>query len=392
MKMKALNSTILIFVIAINVNAQVAEIPFELKNNLILLKGNINNNLDECTFVFDTGATSDLLDHTTAKKLGLEANYKQEVSGAGGTKTYDIVLSQKLTLNHEIEIDNTHIVLTDLAKLKERLEKDFDGIIGYSLLKTYVTKIDYENQKILLYNQIESADTTNYTAIPFEFGNGIPIPQFDLTITLRNGESFTGKILFDSGAALTLLINTPYNKTNQLSEKAGKSLMDVSENLSGTSTSERIAVKSITFGGYELNDIVVSIAHDEEGVSSYEDYLGILGGEVISKFNVILDYSSLTVYLKPNNAFNDPFEFPVSGIKLKKMEDKILIDRIEKTSPAYKKGIRKGNQVLAINDDSSGDISIYRDLLKKENDTVSLLFVDTKGKTKKVDLTLKRLL
>ena len=43
-----------------------AEIPFELKDGLILLDVNINDNIEANTFVFNTGAASNLLDSTTA--------------------------------------------------------------------------------------------------------------------------------------------------------------------------------------------------------------------------------------------------------------------------------------------------------------------------------------
>ena len=111
--MKPIITTLLLaFIISIRLNAQVAEIPFELKDGLILLKANINDNKEANTFIFDTGAISDLLDSTTANKLGLKANYKQNVSGAGGTKSYDIILYQKLTLQSKIKIDGTHLILT----------------------------------------------------------------------------------------------------------------------------------------------------------------------------------------------------------------------------------------------------------------------------------------
>jgi hypothetical protein len=379
-------------IISINSNAQIAEIPFELKNVLILLDININDNTEANTFVFDTGATSDLLDSTTANKLGLEANYKQDVSGAGGTKSYDIILNQKYKLQNKIEINNTHLVLTDLTKLKERLERNFDGIIGYSLLKKYITKIDYENQKIFLYNKIENVDTEGYKTINFEFENGIPIPQFDISITMRNGETYTDKILFDSGAGLTLLINTPFSEIHKLSEKAGKSLISKSENLHGESISEDIAIQSMNLSGYELNDLVVSIAHDKNGASSYENYLGILGAEVISRFNIVLDYSSSTLYLKPNNSFSKSFEFPLSGIRLKKVDDNVIVDRVEETSSAYKQGIRKGDELIYINKDSSGNIKTFRKLLKKEGDIISLTTINSKGETKKIKIKLNRLL
>lgn len=379
-------------IISINSNAQIAEIPFELKNDLILLDININDNTEANTFVFDTGATSDLLDSTTANNLGLEANYKQDVSGAGGTKSYDIILNQKLKLQNKIEINNTHLVLTDLTKLKDRLERNFDGIIGYSLLKKYVTKIDYENKKIFLYNKIENVDTDGYKTINFEFENGIPIPQFDISITLRNGETYTDKILFDSGAGLTLLINTPFSEIHKLSEKVGKSLISKSENLHGESISEEIAIQSLKIGGYELDEMVIRIAQDKNGVSSYENYLGILGAKVISRFNIVLDYSSSTLYLKPNNSFSKSFEFPLSGIELKKVDDNVIVDRVEETSSAYKQGIRKGDELISINKDSSGNIKTFREFLKKEGDTISLTTINSKGETKKTKIKLKRLL
>lgn len=384
---------LLVLIISAHLNAQIAEIPFELiDDGLILLDVTINDNTEASTFLFDTGATSDLLDSTTANKLGLKANYKQDVSGTGGSKSYDIILNQKLTLQNKIEIDSTHLVLTDLTKLKDALERKFDGIIGYSLLKKYITKIDYENKRILLYNKIENVNITGYKAVNFKFENGITIPQFDISVTLRNEESYTGKILFDSGAGLTLLINTPYNEENKLSEKAGKSLISKSENLHGESISEDIAIKSMNIGGYQLNEMVVSIANDKNGVSSYENYLGLLGAKVISKFNIVLDYSSSTLYLKPNNTFSKSFEFPLSGIGLKKVDETIVIDRIEKTSSAYKKGIRKEDKLISVNKDSSGDIIAFRELLKKEGNNISLTIINSEGETKKLKLKLKRLL
>ena len=79
---------LLVLIISVQLNAQIAEIPFELKNGLILLDVTINDNTEASTFVFDTGATSDLLDSTTASKLGLKANYKQVIkkpTSAGDT-------------------------------------------------------------------------------------------------------------------------------------------------------------------------------------------------------------------------------------------------------------------------------------------------------------------
>lgn len=389
--MNTIIKILLLFICVCKLDAQIAKIPFELEDDLMYVKVKINDNLNENIFVFDTGATSDLLDTKVAKDLGLEANFRQSATGAGGTRDYDIVLSQKLTLNNKITVENTHLVLSDLTRLRSS-GRNFVGIIGYSLLKDYITKIDYDNNEILLYDKIEHVNTTGYKAIPFKFGNSLPIPQFNVSITLRNGDSFTDRVFFDSGAALTLLINTPFSKTNKLNEKVKKSLISKTENLHGESISEKIAIKSMNIGGFELSEMTVNVAHDKSGVSSYKNSLGILGGEVISKFNVILDYSTSIIYLKPNTNFSKPFEFPVSGILLRKIKGVITIHQVEKTSPAYKQGIRKGDQLIAVNNDNSENIQVYKNYLRKEHSTVSLTILNAEGQTKKVTLKLERLL
>ncbi|TFG93072.1 MAG: retroviral aspartyl protease [Candidatus Atribacteria bacterium] len=372
----------LIFIIS-TLNAQVSEIPFELgENGHVYLKVIANDTSKELKFIFDTGATSDLLNSTTAKKMGMKSNYQQEVKGAGESKTYDIVLNQKLTLLQNIEINNTHLVLADLSSLNEVLDKNVDGIIGYSLLSKYVTKIDYENKKLILYKEIKDVDVEGYNAIPFQFGDGIPIPQFDISFTLSNGITFTNTILFDSGAGLSLLVNAPFNRENQINEKAGKSLIFKSVNLNSESISEEIAIKSLTLGKFKFEELTALISYDTEGVSSWEGYLGILGATIIERFNIILDYNSKILYLKPNNNFGNEFDFPLSGIKLKKINNKIIIGYLDETTPAYKSGIREGDQLISINGETYGDKKLYYELLKKEGNEVTLKIINQNGEYK----------
>ena len=138
--------------------------------------------------------------------------------------------------------------------------------------------------------------------------------------------------------------------------------------------------------------MVISLSHNKYGVSSYDDYLGILGANIISRFNIILDYSSSVLYLKPNKNYANPFEFPLSGIKLRKVNDRIIIETVEETSPAYKKGIRKGDQLVSINNHASEEIDVYRSLLKMEGDIAHIIFINSEGNTKKIKIKLTRIL
>lgn len=373
--------------------AQIAEIPFEVKDNgHIYVKVKVNDSNEVLHFVFDTGATSDLLDTEISKVLGLKADYQQSVQGAGGSKTYDIILNQQLTLEQGITISNTNLVLTDLSRFHELSDKGFYGIIGYSLLRKYITKIDYSNKKLVLYKKLGDVDLSSYTAIPFEFGNGVPIPQFKISIALNNGETFTGNIFFDSGAGLTLSVNTPFSKKHKLQQKANKSIISKSQNLSRTSVSERIAIKSLQIDKFRFENLTVTLSDDTAGVSAYKNYLGIMGAKIIQRFDIVLDYSTKTLYLKPNAKFNDMFEFPVSGIRLKRVDNKIIVDNVVESSPAYKSGLRKNDQIITINDISSNLVRIYRNMLKKEGKEVTIKVLKPTGETKIYTVKLIRLL
>ena len=375
-----------------SLKAQILDIPFQIKNDIILIELQVNGNTGKNTFVFDTGASYDVLDVGVAKSLGIQADYKQEARGAGGTNTVDIALNQKFVLGNGVEFASPNLVLVDLKSLRRKLERNFDGIIGYSLLGKYITLIDYDRKSIRLYDKIQDIDTTSYARIPFQLSNGIPIPQFDISITLGNHETYSGPVFLDSGAALTLAVNTPYNKKHRFSEKAGRSILSETQNLNTRSISEEIAIQSMAIGDYTLDEMVISLANDKDGVSSYKGYLGILGAKVISRFNLILDYSTSLLYLKPNGSFSKAFEFPVSGITLEQVDGRIAVSRVQQNCPAYRKGVRAGDRLVSIDSIPSVDLEACRLLLREEGKMRQLVLVDQEGNRKEITIQLERLL
>lgn len=373
--------------------AQISEIPFTLKENgHIHIKVTLNDFDEPLNFVFDTGATADVLDTKIAKRLGLKPNYKQSVAGGGGAKSYDIVVGQKLNIAPGIAIRGSNLVLTDLEPFHQLLDDPFDGIVGYSLLRNYVTKIDYERKKLLIYKKIADVDVKNYQRIPFQFDRGIPIPQFDISIQLENGESFKGKILFDSGAGMTLSVNSPFKRKNKLLKKAKKHIVSKSQNLGHTSYSQQIVIGSLKIGQFKFNEMTISLSNDKSGVSSYDNYLGILGAKIIKRFSVILDYYEQVLYLKPNAFYSEPYEFPLSGIRLKKIDGNIFISSLAASSPAYKKGLRKNDQIMSIDGVRSDSLSFYYKLFKQEGKTIEVKVLRAEAQEKSFQFKLQRLL
>ena len=385
----------IVLAVANTLSAQIETLPFELLDNgHVVIQLQVNEDSEKRSFVLDTGATTDLLNKKTAEKLGIVPNYQQTATGASGDEVYDIALSQKLRLSEKVHIENTHLVLMDLEKLNSKSEREFDGIIGASLFKKHVSVIDFENQQLVLYNKIEEVDLNGFTPLPFVFDNFIPIPQFEMAFTLGNGEVVKGKVLYDSGAGLSFLFNTPFAETHRIVEKSEKSIKSViSVGLTSSEVTEQsVMLKNVELGGYSFNTLVGRITDSKSGVSSFEGYAGILGAQIIKRFTTILDYENKIIYLKPNAFFNESFQRPISGISLHKKEDAIYLNTVISSSPAYKKGLRAGDKVVSIDGVVSGNLKQYRKLLLQENKKVTIVVVSEEGAEKTVKIRLEPLL
>jgi C-terminal processing protease CtpA/Prc len=60
-------------------------------------------------------------------------------------------------------------------------------------------------------------------------------------------------------------------------------------------------------------------------------------------------------------------------MSLYNIDGKITVDDIVKDSPAFKAGLRKDDIVMAINNNFSNDITVYKNLLQAERGYVKVL-------------------
>lgn len=313
--------------------AQIAQIPYETRGSHLLVKVQTNQS-DSLNFIFDSGATNISIDSLTAERAGISRENREMVSvgGSGGTQNYKMALHQNLKLGN-IAINDVNMVLINFKSLSEAIGVKLDGIIGYEVLTKYVTKLDFEQKKISFYDQIKSVDTTGYTGIPFEFNKNILIPRFPISVTLANGETFTGRVMFDTGNAFTLIVSTPFSKYHNFNTKLGVTSMQLGRGLNATTQDQLATINSMSFNGFNFGKMGIRLTVNDQAEPK-DGYLGILGMEVIRRFHVILDYQQKKIYLKPNQAYRDafPVEAKKSGF-YKESEDFLAKN---KTKPGVK--------------------------------------------------------
>jgi len=371
--------------------AQKAVLPFELYDSRIHISLQVNDG-EQKDFMFDTGAESAVFDSEEAKKANIKIKGSIPISGASGREKLAFSGKQKITLKDDLKINGINLVLTDLSGWREKTGRHFDGIIGYDILGKYVTQIDYDNRQISLFKKITDVDVSDHQVVDFDFKRGIAIPQFEVAITLKNGDTFKGLILFDTGAGLALSLNKPFIDENELYSKIGKTISTTGGGLNKKQTFNKALIASMNIGGFDLGEMTVQMSESEEGVTSYSGYLGLLGNEVISRFNVVLDYKNKKLYLKPNLRHHEDFSMPLSGIKLVKKEDKILIEELVPGCHAFQVGLRVGDHIHSVKGDSSNDLDAYRSLLESEPGGISVVVKESKDNFVAYRIILERLI
>ena len=139
-------------------------------------------------------------------------------------------------------------------------------------------------------------------------------PFIDVTVTVHEKE-IPVKLLIDSGGSDALWLFE--NDSLGLFPENNNYFIDFfGRGLSGSVHGKKSKVSKLSINDYHLNNVNVAYP-DSAAVSfarKFKERSGSLGGELLRRFNIILDYKNEKVTFKKNSHFKDPFEYNKSGI------------------------------------------------------------------------------
>jgi len=364
----------------------ITRIPFvQLTGGVVIVRAQLDDFPDTLNFILDTGSSGISLDSSTVAYFKLKpVESDRTIRGIAGIKKVGFLYNRKLHFPN-LTVDSLNFHVNDYSVLTSVYGEQIDGIIGFSMLNRYIIKINYDTLQL----DICSKGTIRYPRGGFLFKpviSTLPVQS----ARVRDEESFNARFLHDIGAGVCLMLSQDFIDDSTLLQKKRKMWPKDGEGIGGKVKMNLTVIKEFKLGPYRFRNVPTYIFEDTYNVTSYPYLAGLIGNDILRRFNVIFNYAKRDIYMVPNTHFRDPFDYAYSGFELYYIDGKIEIGTVSENSPAANAGIKERDVVIAVNNDFSQNFNKYKSAILASNTKVRLI-LQRDGKLIDVDLKVRNI-
>ncbi|WP_035649031.1 MULTISPECIES: PDZ domain-containing protein [unclassified Flavobacterium] len=384
-------------------------IPFKLINNLIFIPIKVNG--VELNFLLDSGVEETIMfSMEEQKEISFNNVVKIKLRGLGSEEEIEGLKSTNNVLETHSLKSSTHlvyIILDQNFNLSSHIGIPVNGIIGYKFFKNNLVEINYSKKKLYVYPNKESIKEKldkKFKSVPISIERSKP---YITTTAVVDSVKISAKLLIDIGNSDAFWIFE--NNKIKLPKKNFPDFLG--KGFSGDIEGHRAKIAKFSVDEFDFKNPIVAFPDSTSirNVKMVPGRIGSIGGEVLKRFTLVLDYADEKLYLKKNSKFSEPFTYNKSGITVQhnglqwvqetlhletvqvansmsdvgydaKKDDNFKykfslkpvyeIVNIRKKSAAEKCGLKKGDIIVSINNAVPYKYSLQQinSLLKSEDD------------------------
>jgi hypothetical protein len=360
-------------------------IPFQLSSNFVLVQLRVNNSRP-LWFLFSTASTS-VIDTRIAKELGLPVQRNEDLGGieAGLIPGISLALPGVTAL----KLTAASLPLDFLSSI---MGQAIAGLIGYDFISQFVIEVDYATRKMNVYAPATYRYSGSGDVLPIKFIDKRPF--IAVKIAMEGREAVEGTFALETANSGVLVVQRSFAEAHQfLNSVKGFRLGNVGGVGGSMSRTLQGRVRNIQVGRFVINNPLVTFSQ-AQGEKADAD--GQIGGEVLRRFRLILDYSRQLIVLEPNKHLAEPVEADMSGFELvaEGADLKTLtINEVLANSPAAEAGLQEEDELISIHGQPVTEFSLeqIRQMLKREGKQY-FLKLKRGSQTLQVKLKLRRLI
>ena len=346
----------------------------QLSGGIILVGAQLNDLKDTLNFILDTGSGGISLDSATCEEFHIpHAPSGRKINGIAGIREVDF--SKKNTLRIPgLDVKNLDFYINDYEILSSVYGEKIDGIIGYSFFSRYIVKVDFDS----LYVAVYSPGSIRYPGDGYllhPLFTTLPIQPLRIKDTRAIFENF----YFDTGAGLSFLISKEFSEDSGVILKRRVPVPIQAEGLGGKKRMLITVIKEVKIGPYRFRRVPTHILDDEFNATSYPYIGGLIGNDILRRFNLTINYLKKEIHLVPNGHYNEAFDYSYTGMSLYNIDGKVTIDDVITGSPAEIAGFKKDDVILGIGTNFSNNITQYKNILQSEGEKLKVIVFRNMG-------------
>jgi hypothetical protein len=362
--------------------------PFHLYNNHIYADVRVDGK-GPYQFIFDTGGVN-LVTPPLVTELGLKSEGDMQGNG-GGAGHMDVGLTKVSSLQlGDATVKDQIFAVLPLNTMANIDGVPMPGMVGFETFRRFVTRIDYGGDKITLIRPGAFDPKDAGVAVPINFdGNTIEAPA--------TYDGVPGTFTIDTGARSALMLNTPFVAAHaQFAKYSDTPNVVTGWGIGGPTSSHVIRGSALVLGNQTIASPVVLLSTDTKGDNAGNTISGNIGGGVLKRFVVTLDYAHSTMYLKPvTQAVSDLDSFDRSGLWINNSKTGYAVVDVTKDGPSDTAGLKVGDEIASVDGKPAASIPLYEMRSRLRNEapgTVVTFTVVRSGAKQDVKVTLRDLI
>jgi len=358
----------------------------QLSGGVIMLNARFANFPDTLNFILDTGSGGISLDSTTVDYFRITPTPSDmTILGIAGIRKVSFIYNQKLRLPG-LTVDSLNFHINNYEVLTQVYGEKIDGIIGFSLLSRYIFNINYDSSRISIFSN---------GRMRYPRGGWLYEPILRTlpvqSARIKDAVTTNSRFLFDIGAGLCMMLNKDFIEDSNFLNKKRVLFAKEAEGVGGKVDMHMTVIKEMRMGPYRFKNIPVFVFNDTFNLTSYPYLSGIIGNDILRRFNLILNYAKREFYFMPNSHYQEGFDYAYSGIELYYVDGQIILGDVATASPAEVAGLREGDILVGINNLLGANIQQYKTALQSSGEKVKII-VTRDGKLMEFSFKIKSIL
>lgn len=319
-----------------------AQFPFDFADGCIYLQGRINGD-GPFNFILDSGERVSAIDASLARRLMLAPAGEFKAENPSEYAGMPMVMVDSFSLPGVSLYGQVDVSMQSSDLYLRYPGRPVDMVLGYDFLSRFATEVRFSDNTITVYERDKFSAPAGYSYVTCSYDSRIPLVSGYV-------EGFPGRFVLETASSSSLDLSEPFIKKNNLAK--GRSKLVASELHPATGNVKMLAgrLKMFAMGPFVLENLPAGFAQNaRSGLLASSQFDGLVGNDILKRFDFILDYNGDRLALRQNQALESEYRIGKSGIVLGVLDDgRFVVSEVASGSPAEDARIKPGEELYQV--------------------------------------------